>query len=216
MIHVYSKPNKPVPSLSLTQLKNVFQNSYSIGLEISDNTIKENALINILALDVTDTISVYNLLDFYFKNNSYLKSFLLSKKYLEDNRYNIKLLDYNAKSAEMIDRYADAKAGYQKLYIFTSDTYYAYLDAYAEYMLGNFESSLLKVYQLENNSDTKIRYVSFSLDDDKSQDIVVYAAIYYLKGLILEKLNKSDESQLSFQKAIEIQPDFISARNQIK
>lgn len=207
---------KPINKDLKQELFNLFSNSYSIGIEINDIQIQENALINILAIDRNDTVNLYKLLDFYFVNNLYNKSYLLSKKYLEQNKNNINLLDYFSKSAEMIDRFGDAKIGYQKLYLFTDDTYYAYLLANCEYMLGNYKECLRQIGELERNDDTKKRYISFVVDENKNQDIVVFAAIYYLKGLTLQKNGNNDAASIAFKKAVEIQPDFELALKNIQ
>ena len=191
------------------------KNVLSIAIEAGDSTLREIALANILALNLNDTSALYALLGFYFETGNFLKAFNLSKKYLPDYGSSITLLNFYAKSAQMVGRYGDAYTGFDKLFMLTSNTYYGFWAANAQFVSGRYKDCLSAIDELIHNEDAEIRSVDIDAPNGKPQSVVVLAAAYYLKGVVLKALNKPQQAQDAFLSATKTQPGFNNALKEL-
>jgi tetratricopeptide (TPR) repeat protein len=188
---------------------------YALGTEINDNNLRQTALANLLSYNANDTFTLFRLVQVYFNNKAYLQAFLLAKKYLNDYRDNLTLLDYYSKSAELLGKFGDAVTGYKKLYILTDDVYYGYLNASALSTLGKYGASsnaAQEVISRFGQLNNKYAIVTFGGGNDQSQKVPIKAALFELIGVNFLFVKDRDKAKEALSSALKEFPDFQEAK----
>lgn len=84
-----------------------------------------------------------------------------------------------------------------------------------QYSTKKYDESLKTLQKVEKLNDSGKFKVTFSINQNHTQQVELLAAIYYLKGLDAIELNQKPVAKVSFEKAIKIQPDFILAKDNL-
>lgn len=191
---------------------------YVFAMETKDYDVSKDALMQLLAINSKDSVVLYNLLQLYLDTKKYEACYLLSKRYLEQNRSSVQLLDYYAKTSQALGKYSEAFLGYDKLFTITDDIFYQYYAANMEYMLGRYSECLNRVNDcIDNRSKYSAQRVliTFELGNGVEKAIDVYAAFFNLKGVLLLQSDNKQEAANFFNKALEIMPDFPLAQQNL-
>jgi len=136
---------------------------------------------------------------------------------------NIKILGLLALSEKAIGRSIEALAAYEKLFVCTQDLQYAYEIAALQFNIQRFGEcratieAIIATITAENQQTIQIVYQANENQPGvnpegrsslRAQDVPLKAAAYNLKGVLQLELNEIEEAQASFNKALELFPDF--------
>jgi tetratricopeptide (TPR) repeat protein len=202
-----------------TSLYTTLKKKYALAIDINDKAVAKDALVQMLAIQPSDTITLYKLLEIYFETKEYDISYQLSKKYLTEYRNNVTLLDFFSQSSELLHKYPEALAGYEKIYLITNDIYYQYYAANAEYIMGNYNDCMKRTEEcLKKKLAEGILkvVVTFEIGNGQTQQVDIFAAFQNMKGMLLTKTGRNSEAIACYKKALELEPNFILAQENMR
>jgi tetratricopeptide (TPR) repeat protein len=219
-ICIFSQKNKRLKTsfsvaIDSIRLRSIYENNYANAIELNDEDETIHALHNLSSLSPSDTLIVKKLLFAYFNTKKYEQSYILAKKYTDVYREDIVFLDVYAKSSEFLGRNGDAVLGFKKLYSLTGNSYYGYLTAFEEWVLGRYPECEISVNALFTAPDINTRFVNIAADNTE-QEVPLIAAVYNLQGMLLNKLGKKEEALRAFKVSLERLPEFKAAQINLK
>lgn len=203
----------------------IAQNANSINLEkqklrqalsYGDTNVAATSMYAIINLEGPQSTYKDSLAYLYFNGRNYSSCFLVTNDILKNKPNNIELLEMQAISLESLGAYGKAVEVYETLLIKTSNNYHAYKVAGLKLALNSFEeaySSIKKADQLPD--DGKVE-VTFQVNKNYNQNINLKAAIAYLEGVIAMNLKKNPEAKISFERAVQLFPDFVLAKGKLE
>jgi len=203
----------------------IAQNTTSIAFEkqklqqakaYGDESIVANVMYSLIALEGPQSSYKDSLAYVYFNKRNYVSCFLVTNDLLKTKPENLELLEMNAVSLESMGALEKSKEAYEKLFAMTNDNYHAYKLAGIEFRMNQNEgayATIKKAGQISGNEGLKI---TFQVNENYNQNVELKAAIAYLEGLIAVSLNKSVEAKASFERAIQIFPDFVLAKSKLE
>jgi tetratricopeptide (TPR) repeat protein len=203
----------------------IAQNTTSIAFEkqklqqakaYGDESIVANVMYSLIALEGPQSSYKDSLAYVYFNKRNYVSCFLVTNDLLKTKPKNLELLEMNAVSLESMGALEKSKEAYEKLFAMTNDNYHAYKLAGIEFRMNQNEgayATIKKAGQISGNEGLKI---TFQVNENYNQNVELKAAIAYLEGLIAVSLNKSVEAKASFERAIQIFPDFVLAKSKLE
>jgi tetratricopeptide (TPR) repeat protein len=203
----------------------IAQNTTSIAFEkqklqqakaYGDESIVANVMYTLIALEGPQSSYKDSLAYVYFNKRNYVSCFLVTNDLLKTKPKNLELLEMNAVSLESMGALEKSKEAYEKLFAMTNDNYHAYKLAGIEFRMNQNEgayATIKKAGQISGNEGLKI---TFQVNENYNQNVELKAAIAYLEGLIAVSLNKSVEAKASFERAIQIFPDFVLAKSKLE
>ncbi len=199
----------------------VAQNSNQVELEkqklkqaliYGDQSTATNMMYNIIALEGDKSVYKDSLAYLYFNRRSYLSCFLATEDALKNNPNNIELLEMNAFSIESLGAFDKAIESYQKLLISSNNNFHAYKIASLQFELKKFNEAYVSIKKAESLPDSGIENITFSVNQNYNQPVPLKAAIVYLKGLTELNLDDKAATKVSMQKAIQLFPEFVLAK----
>ena len=203
----------------------IAQNTTSIAFEkqklqqakaYGDESIVANVMYSLIALEGPQSSYKDSLAYVYFNKRNYVSCFLVTNDLLKTKPKNLELLEMSAVSLESMGALEKSKEAYEKLFAMTNDNYHAYKLAGIEFRMNQNEgayATIKKAGQISGNEGLKI---TFQVNENYNQNVELKAAIAYLEGLIAVSLNKSVEAKASFERAIQIFPDFVLAKSKLE
>lgn len=156
------------------------------------------------------------LIGLYFGRGAYVQTVLLGEKMLESNENDTTLLEYIAFSKEALGIYEEALEAYQKLYNDSKKLSHLYQIASLEFNLRRYNecvTSLNKITQDPKANDTN---VSIRYGRGETQEVPVMAAVFNINGVLALQQQDFKAAEASFQKALEIFPDFALAKGNVQ
>ncbi len=186
------------------------------ALLYGDDIIATNSIYNIIAKEGVTSVYKDSLAYLYFNGRKYTSCFMVCTDILSRDGNKQNILQMQAVSLENIGAIDKAAQVYAKLVIKSNDNYHAYKLANLYFALKKFDESykaIQKAQQLKDNGKIK---VSYAVNKNYNQQVSLLAAISNLKGLIEFEQNKMDLAKASFKKAIELQADFVLAKENLQ
>jgi len=199
----------------------IAQNSNQVELEkqklkqaliYGDQSTATNMMYNIIALEGEKSVYKDSLAYLYFNRRSYLSCFLATEDALKNNPNNIEILEMNAFSIEALGAYDKAIESYKKLLITSNNNYHAYKVASLQFELKKFDEAYASIKKAELLPDNGTENITFSVNQNYNQPVPLKAAIVYLKGLTELNLDDKVATKASMQKAIQLFPEFVLAK----
>jgi len=203
----------------------IAQNTTSIAFEkqklqqakaYGDESIVANVMYSLIALEGPQSSYKDSLAYVYFNKRNYVSCFLVTNDLLKTKPKNLELLEMSAVSLESMGALEKSKEAYEKLFAMTNDNYHAYKLASIEFRMNQNEvayATIKKAGQISGNEGFK---VTFQVNENYNQNVELKAAIAYLEGVIAVSLNKNVEAKVSFERAIQIFPDFVLAKSKLE
>lgn len=203
----------------------IAQNTTSIAFEkqkltqakaYNDESVIASAMYNIIAMEGPQSTYKDSLAYRYFTQRNYVSCFLVTNDILKSKPDNMDFLEMNAVSLESMGALEKAKEAYAALLVKTNKSYHAYKLASIEFRMNKSEdafTTIKKASTLEDLDDFKI---TFQVNQNYNENIALNASIAYLEGLIAQSLNKDIEAKASYEKAIELSPDFMLAKSKLE
>lgn len=199
----------------------VAQNSNQVELEkqklkqaltYGDQSTATTMMYNIIALEGEKSVYKDSLAYLYFNRRSYLSCFLATEDALKNNPSNIELLEMSAFSVESLGAIDKAIGSYEKLLSITNNNFHAYKIAVLHFEMSKFEDAYTAIKKADALADSGTENITFPINKNYNQPVPLKAAIIYLKGLIELNLDNKVASKASLQKALQIFPEFILAK----
>lgn len=192
------------------------QTIYRNALRVSDLEAATFALHTMLALKPERKEFNDTLCSIYFSRGAYPQCVLTGKLILATQPNDTAVLELVSVSEQALGLGKEALEDYEKLYRLAGDLRHLYEIATLQYALkrlGECEQTIARIVQ-----DPKVGQVAtaISFGQGQSQDVPLKAAALNLQGVIFLELSKWDEAIELFNKALEVYPDFVLAKNNLQ
>lgn len=200
----------------------IAQNSNQIELEkkklqqalvYGDQSTATSMMYNIIALEGEKSAYKDSLAYLYFNRRSYLSCFLATEDALKNNPNNVELLEMSAFSVESLGAFDKAISSYEKLLSITNNNFHAYKISVLHFEMKKFNEAYTAIKNADALPDNGTESITFPINQNYSQPVPLKAAIIYLKGMIEQNLNNVTAAKASYQKAMQVFPEFILAKD---
>ena len=140
---------------------------------------------------------------------------MMANEVLQRDPKNKAILELKASSLELLGALDKSAEVYAELFGLTNNNFHGYNLCKIQLSMKDLEAAYATIKKVEGLNDTGKIMVNFSINQSHTQQIELLAAIPYLKGLIEEELDKTEEAKISYQKAVKIQPEFVLAKEKL-
>ena len=200
--------------------KNEAINTEKLVLEsarkIGDPAVAVNSLFKLIALEGANSTYKDTLAYVYFSGRKYAPAFMMTTEVLQRDPDHLEMLEMNAISLDALAAFEKAAEVYERLLTISKSNFYGYTLANIYFKMKNYEKAYEVIKNAETFNDEGKYKVTFSINQNHTQQVELIAAIPYLKGLIEIELKNNDGAKLSFAKAAKIQPDFVLAKENLE
>jgi len=183
--------------------------------KIGDPTVVTMTMYRLIALEGVNSTYKDSMAFIYFSSRKYAPCFLMTNEVLKRDPKNEPMLELKAVSLESLGALDKSMEVYQELYTLSKNNFHGYNLAKLQLAMRKYEEAYKTIKEVEGLNDSGKYKVTFSINQNHTQQVELLAAIPYLKGLIEEELNKKPEAKLSYEKALKIQADFVLAKEKL-
>lgn len=194
-----------------------------MAVQNADASVAINSLYYIVAEEGKTSLYRDTLALLYFNMASYVQCELVAAGIVKDFADSIEkgqklsVLEALALSQSSLGKVKEAIQSFEKLLSKTNEMYHGYRLAEMQYTyqrVGEAMQTVLAAERLQNSMKGK---VSIDLGNKQTQAVSLEAALQNLKGYILLKEYPDQKAAAitAFKKALEIQPDFVLAKNNL-
>ena len=194
----------------ITQQKKIKQ-----AIAYNDLNVAASSMYSMIALEGPQSTYKDSLAYLYFNNRNYVSCFLVTSDILKNKPDNTELLEMNAISLESMGAISKAVEVYENLITKKKSNFFEYKIAGLKNALKKYDEAYVAIKNAEQMPDDGKIKVSFQVNQNYKQDVDLKAAIPYLKGIIEMNLNKNAEAKQSFEKALQLFPDFAIAKSKL-
>ena len=182
---------------------------------IGDPNVATSSMYKLIALEGANSTYKDSLAYVYFSSRRYAPCFMMASEVLKRDPNHKEMLEIKAVSLESLGAYGKAIDAYKQLFAKTNNNLHGYNLAKLQYSTKKYDESLKTLQKVEKLNDSGKFKVTFTINQNHTQQVELLAAIYYLKGLDAIELDQKPIAKASFEKAIKIQPDFILAKDNL-
>lgn len=188
----------------------------SSAKRMGDQNVLTYSMYKLIALEGAGSTYKDSLAFIYFAGRKYASCFLMANDVLERNPKDAAMLEIKAISLESLGALDKSMETFGELFSVTNNNYHGYSYAKLQMTMKKYEEAYETIKKVETLNDEGKIQVTFSINQNHTQQIELLAAIPYLKGLIEENLDKNPEAKLSYEKALKIQPEFVLAKEKLE
>ena len=186
------------------------------ALRYADSDVAKKSMYDIIAKEGDNSTYKDSLAYLYFNDRKYPSCYMVCADVLSKDGSKQQILEMQAVSLENMGAYDKAAQIYAKLTVKSGNNYHAYKLANLYFALKKYDEAMSAVKKAQELKDTGEIKVSYAVNKNYQQQVALLAAISNLKGLIEFEQEKLDLAKLSFQKAVEIQEDFVLAKENLE
>jgi tetratricopeptide (TPR) repeat protein len=191
------------------------QSAYQLAMRYNDFQAAKDKLFSLIIRNPEDLRYPELLGSLYFENEMATPAALVALDILQVNEKSIGSLEIAAFSLEQLGALDRALPHFERLYLLTGDNFSLYKSAFIQYNLKKYQEALNSVNMLSKNTkpDDKI---GFPISQTETQEIGMKAAALNLKGMIYLDQGSKAEAKLAFEEAIQLEPNFNLAKENLK
>lgn len=192
------------------------QDIFRQALKYGDGQVAKTALYSMIALKPQETNLKDSLALLYYNMGSYLQTVLLSREILEEQPANYAIMEIKAVSERQLGLLKESLEDYEMLYKANPDAGILYEIGSLQFQLKRYGELDQTVNTLLQSKDLATKKVSIALQEGKSQQVPLEAAAHNMRGVLATEINKPEAAMASYQKALEIYPDFELAQSNVE
>lgn len=191
------------------------QDIFRKALKYGDGQVAKTALYNMMAAKPEQTNLKDSLALLYYNTGSYLQTVLLSREILENQPTNYPILEVKAVSERQLGLLKESLEDYETLYKAKPDANVLYEIGSLQFQLKRYGELDQTVNALLQSKDLASKKVSIAVQKGQSQQVPLEAAAYNMRGVLATEINKPEAAITSYQKALEIYPEFVLAKSNL-
>ena len=199
-----------------TQLYKHYQMKYVFGRKYNDMEVSKDALYSMIAMDPGDDSLKMVLCYYYFDQNQFASSLFVSLDLLSRYPDNVDALRINALSYENMGVRDKAIDAYQKLFLRTNEVTVMYQAALLQLELSRYNECKTSLDIILKDPQAKALKLNFAKTDTEQQEVSLEAAASNMMGMLEKQQGNKDEAKTWFQKAVELEPEFALANQNLK
>lgn len=185
------------------------------ALQYNDETIAVNSLYNIIAKEGNTSIYKDSLAYLYFRGRKYTSCFMVCTDILSNDGNKQDILEMQAISLENIGAVDKSAQVYAKLVSKSNNNFHAYKLATLYFAIKKYDEAAKAIQKAQELKDDGTTKVTYAVNKNYNQQVSLLAAISNLKGMVEFEQGKNELAKASFQKAIELQSDFVLAKENL-
>lgn len=213
-ISIFSEVNGQNKEIQNSQLYKLYQMKYVFGSKYNDGEVLKDALYSMIAMDPMDDSLKMVLCYYYFEQNKYPSSLFISMDILSRQPDNEDALKINAMSYENMGVRDKAIDAYESLYLRTNQVEVMYQAALLQFELERYAECGTSIDIVLKDPQAKAIKLNFAKSEREQQEVTLEAACYNLKGMLAKQQGNKEEAKASFNKALEVDPEFtLAAQN---
>ncbi|MFN4122826.1 MAG: tetratricopeptide repeat protein [Flavobacteriales bacterium] len=216
--HLFSQRSSPSSGKFEEREFERYKGIYEKAMTLNDFNVATMACYEMISLmplrkDLNDTLAML-----YYAQNAYQQAAIIADDVLKINPDNRNIRELSAMSFDQIGDLERALSQYTELYRRFGELYYLYKCASIEFLLKNFERSENHLNALIQNPLAQKQTITMALNAQtaETQQILLSAAAYNIKGVIAMESQKFTEAKANFDKALELSPGFRNAQNNLE
>ena len=192
------------------------KNIINQALRYADIDVAVKSMYSIIAKEGANSTYKDSLAYLYFRDRRYSSCFMVCTDILAKDGNKMDILEMQAVSLESLGVLDKAAQVYAKLVVKSNNNFHAYKLANLYFAQKKYDEAYNAIKRAQELKDAGTIEVTFAVNKNYNQQVVLLAAISNLKGLIEFEQDKMDLAKASFQKAIEIQSDFVWAKENLE
>jgi len=196
----------------ITLEKQVLKKSKMIG----DPSVASASMYRLIVLEGKNSTYKDSLAYIYFSARKYAPCFMITTEVLERDSKHVEMLEMKGISLEALGALEKSEEVYEQLLPLTNNNFHGYTLAKLQYSLKKYEEAYITIKNTEKLNDSGKYMVTYSINQNHTQQVELLAAIAYMKGLIEVELDQKTSAKVSFEKALKIQSDFVFAKESIE
>ncbi len=216
--NVYSQKDKSAPaanSLTKDQLFDLQKKIYDQAIKYNDLGVAREALYTMIALKPERNTLKDTLTYLYYNSGNNVQVVLLGREILEKNPDHAEVLELVAVSQQNLGLLKEALESFEKLFALSKNVYHRYNIASLQYMLKRYGECSENLNAIIGSTDEQ-GSVTISNNTGDSQQVPIKAAAFNMRGVIALEISQPDVAKQNFEKALELFPDFVLARNNLE
>ncbi len=186
------------------------------ALRYGDDNIATSSLYNIIAKEGTTSVYKDSLAYLYFNGRKYSSCFMVCSDILSRDSNKQDILEMQAVSLENLGAIDKAAQVYAKLVVKSANNYHAYKLANLYFAVKKYDEAYRSIKKAQELKDTGKIKITYAVNKNYNQQVSLLAAISNLKGLIEFEQDKMDLAKASFKKAVDLQADFVLAKENLQ
>jgi len=186
------------------------------ALRYGDNDIAANSLYTIIAKEGATSVYKDSLAYLYFSGRKYSSCFMVCTDILSRDGNKQNILEMQAISLENLGAIDKSAQVYAKLIVKSNDNYHAYKLANLYFAVKKYDEAYKAIQKAQQLKDKGTVKVSYAVNKNYNQQVSLLAAISNLKGLIEFEQGKNELAKSSFKKAVDLQADFVLAKENLQ
>jgi len=186
------------------------------ALRYGDDNIATNSLYNIIAKEGATSVYKDSLAYLYFRGRKYSSCYMVCSDILSRDGNKQDILEMQAVSLESLGAIDKAAQVYAKLVVKSANNYHAYKLANLYFSVKKYDEAYRSIKKAQELKDTGKIKVTYAVNKNYNQQVSLLAAISNLKGLIEFEQDKMDLAKTSFKKAVDLQADFVLAKENLQ
>lgn len=196
---------------------------YELAFQVYQKSVSRNdlaaarfAVYELMTLKPEEKNWNDTLLILYFSSGMYGQSIQLGKELLKEKPDHQLTLEIVCISEESLGMMKEGLEDYEKLYKLSAKPLHLYKIATFQYSLQRYGEATQSINALLGNQQTAQEKLYISIAQGQGQEVNLLAACWNVAGMIALETGKTDEAKTFFNKALEIDPNFLLPKNNIQ
>jgi tetratricopeptide (TPR) repeat protein len=206
-------PKDSVPAMD--PLTRHYAIKYSLALKWNDPEVAKDALYDLIVENQGNDSIIYELAVYYYQNQKYPSSVLVSQELLKRDPKNTAALEIAAVGYESLGVPDRSLQYYESLYLLQSNPAVLYKMAFLQYRLKRWKESQTSTEILMADKNTETLKVNYNDANDKQKEYPMKVALLNLKGMVAEEQGDKVAARKFYDQALALAPDFAPAKTNI-
>ncbi len=189
---------------------------YDLAARYNDINVAKDALYQLISIDQADLSLRDSLAYLYLDTQKYPSCILVCNDILSISSTHQSALEMSAIAYENLNIKDKALEQYESLYLQNNNPLTLYKMAFLQYELKRYGESDTTIDILLKEKGLEEQSVVYNLENNQQQEIPIKASVLNLKGMLEKDRGNADVAKESFEKALEIAPEFHLAKQNVK
>ena len=213
---VNAQENQQQKQLNAAQWSvNHYYKVYQVARNLEDLEAAKNALLDILVEVPKNDSILFELSGLYYQMQQYPSAAITAAEVLKAMPGNMAMLEVVAVSFENLGMKAEAVKYYEKIYLKTNDFGILYKVALFQYDLQRYGETVANMDILIGLPQATEQKLPALATGGVQKEFPLKVVLLNLKGMALNAQGKKEEAKAVFQQALELAPDFSSAKENL-
>jgi tetratricopeptide (TPR) repeat protein len=188
---------------------------YQVAVQWNDPEVAKDALYDLIIENPGNDSLIYELAYYYFQNQKYPSSVLISQELLKRNPKNTTALEMTAIGYENLGVFDRSLQNYESLYLLQSNNMVLYKMAFLQMRLKRYKESTTSADILLADKDVDSLKVSFTGTDNKPKEFPMKAALLNLKGMLAQEQGDRISAKKFYEFSLAQAADFPPAKENL-